>query len=104
MVQEDVSVPAECVDHIDGHDRPSTARRPSARQTQSLCLNCNRAKAIQLERGFNVTATGVSSLSTDHPSNHFEEILEPHVSMGKQWPAAFTAGRGAEAGHVGART
>jgi 5-methylcytosine-specific restriction enzyme A len=52
-VQAGREVPAECVDHVDGHSRPDdreTFYDPT--RLQSLCLDCNRSKAIRLEGGF----------------------------------------------------
>jgi len=52
-LQQGLERPAECVDHIDGHDRADDRQTwYDATRLQSLCLDCNRAKAIKFERGF----------------------------------------------------
>lgn len=52
-VQEGVVTPAQCVDHIFGHqDDPQRLRFYDEDRLQSLCLRCNNRKRATEEGGF----------------------------------------------------
>jgi hypothetical protein len=71
-VQQGREVPAQCVDHIDGHSRPDdreTFYNPE--RLQSMCSDCNRVKAIKFEGGLGRSPNrGGSSTFGDTPANH----------------------------------
>jgi 5-methylcytosine-specific restriction endonuclease McrA len=81
-VREDWLTLAECVDHIDGHDRPDDRETfYDASRLQSLCMDCNRRKAIMHEGGFGRAKTRDSNATAnDSSQNPFGgKDLEPHV-------------------------
>ncbi len=61
-VQAGLTRRAECVDHIDGHSRADDRETfYDSSRLQSLCLDCNRVKAIEHEGGFGRSQTGAAN-------------------------------------------
>jgi 5-methylcytosine-specific restriction enzyme A len=85
-VQQGLEVPAECVDHIDGHSRPDDRETfYDPRRLQSLCLDCNRVKGIRHEGGLGRPKTGAARrLDLSSAPNHSGGIYSlGHKSEGR---------------------
>ena len=81
-VQAGQLTPAECTDHSDGHSRADDRETfYDERRLQSLCSNCNRLKAIDLEGGFGRSTSRDSDI-TSRPARQNRlaaRFLEPQV-------------------------